>query len=101
MHAAGLKARSVGVVIGVVGSMAVHLPAQAGPDVWAPVPDWAPGAAVVMLVILIGGPWAVSSWILLRRFSATARSIGALYAIGSALVLFIALRDPPWPSIGA
>ncbi len=54
---------------------------------------------LAMLIVLIGGPWAASLWILGRGASFTARCFAALYAIGSAMLLFGIVREPAWPAI--
>ncbi len=54
-----------------------------------------------MLVVLIGGPWVTSLWLLVRRASLVARVIGAVCALGSALLLLTALSAPLWALIVA
>jgi len=90
--------------VGVVGSLITPSLAEAGPDLSGLFPEWAdPERAdtvgLAMLIVLIGGPWAASLWILGRGASFTARCCRALYAIGSATLLFAIVREPVCPAI--
>jgi hypothetical protein len=99
VRSAGGIARVVGIVAGVVGSLITPSLAKAGPDLSGLVPEWAITVGLAMLIVLIGGPWAASLWILGRGASLTARCFAALYAIGSAMLLFAIVREPAWPMI--
>ena len=85
----------------VISLVLAPCPARAGADLSGLIPEHADEIALAVLVVLIGGPWVTSLWLLVRRASLTARRIGAVYALGSALFLLSALRAPLWALVVA